>query len=131
MPRTGRSSLFSGSVLFALSCLCFVDSARADSLSCNDRIVSSGDSRYRVRSICGDPDDAWQRVEYRTMSGRVVGPCYRVNSKIRCKHTEEHVIEYVIDVWTYDFGKSRFVQYLTFEQGQLVRVESGSYGHKP
>lgn len=105
-------------------------SARADSMGCKDRIVSSGDSRYEVKSVCGDPDDASQRVEYRTVRGRVAGPCTRSGDKIVCSQTREHVVEVVIDEWTYDFGRNRFIQYLTFEQGRLVSVRSGGYGYK-
>ena len=107
-------------------------SARADSLSCDGRIVSSGDSRYDVRAVCGEPDDASQRVEYRTLSGRVAGPCARdASGRIRCQNTREEVIEVVIDEWIYDFGKNRFIEYLTFEQGHLLSVREGTYGHKP
>ncbi len=106
-------------------------SARADSLGCKGRIVSTGDSRYEVKSVCGEPDDTSQRVEYRTARGRVAGPCVRQGDKIVCDQTREHVIEVVIDEWIYDFGRNRFIQYLTFEQGKLVAVRSGGYGHKP
>ena len=116
--------------LLGLACLTVAPSTRADSLSCNQRIASSGDSRYEVRAICGEPDEAVQRVEYRTVRGRVAGPCVREGSKLRCSRTEEAVVEVVIDEWTYDFGRNRFIQYLTFEQGRLVAVKSGSYGHK-
>jgi len=34
----------------------------------------------------------------------------------------------VVDEWTYDFGPQRFVHYLTFLDGKLARVETGSYG---
>jgi hypothetical protein len=105
-------------------------SARADSLGCRGRIVSSGDSRYEVKAVCGDPDDATQRVEYRTVRGRVAGPCTRSGDKIVCSQTKEQVVEVVIDEWTYDFGRNRFIEYLTFEQGRLVSVRSGGYGHK-
>lgn len=117
--------------LFGLAALALSPSARADSLSCNYRIVSSGDSRHEVRSICGEPDDATQRVEYRTLRGRVVGPCSRDGKRVRCSQTQETVVEVVIDEWVYDFGRNRFIQYVTFEQGRLVSVRSGSYGHKP
>ncbi len=107
-------------------------SARADSLSCNGRIVSTGDSRYDVRAVCGEPDDVSQRVEYRTVTGRVAGPCVRdASGKLRCQNTREEVIEVVIDEWIYDFGKNRFIEYLTFEQGHLRSVREGGYGHKP
>ena len=116
---------------FALAALAAAPSARADSLACNGRIVSTGDSRYEVKSICGEPDDASQRVEYRTVRGRVAGPCTRNGGKITCSDTREIVVEVVIDEWIYDFGRNRFVEYLTFEQGKLVSVRTGSYGHKP
>lgn len=118
-------------VLFSLAALATPASAHADSLSCNGRIVSTGDSRYQVRAVCGEPDDVTQRVEYRTLRGRVAGPCVREGEKLRCSRTREHVVEVVIDEWTYDFGKNRFIEYLTFEQGRLLSVRAGSYGHKP
>jgi hypothetical protein len=111
--------------------LAICPSARADSLACNGRIVSTGDSRYEVKAVCGEPDDASQRVEYRTLRGRVAGPCRRVDGKITCSETREQVIEVVIDEWIYDFGRNRFIEYLTFEQGKLLSVRTGSYGQKP
>ena len=125
-----RTSSWTWAALLGLAGLAVSPSAHADSLSCNSRIVSTGDSRYQVRSVCGEPDDATQRVEYRTLRGRVVGPCARDGKKLRCSRTEETVVEVVIDEWTYDFGRNRFIQYLTFEQGQHATVKSGSYGHK-
>ena len=117
--------------LQALAGVSVSSSARADSLACNGRIASSGDSRYEVKAICGEPDDASQRVEYRSVRGRVSGPCTRENGKLRCEQTREAVVEVVIDEWVYDFGKNRFIEYVTFEQGKLVSVRTGSYGHKP
>jgi hypothetical protein len=118
-------------VALGLSLLAGASDARADSLACDGRIVSSGDTRYEVKAVCGEPDDASQRVEYRTVSGRVAGPCLRVNGEIRCSQTRERVVEVVIDEWLYDFGKNRFIEHLTFEQGRLVSIRTGSYGHKP
>ncbi len=126
----GSAAIGGWPALLGLACLAVSPSARADSLSCNYRIASSGDTRYEVRAICGEPDDAVQRVEYRTVRGRVAGPCAREGKQVRCSRTQEAVVEVVIDEWTYDFGRNRFIQYLTFEQGRLVSVRSGSYGRK-
>lgn len=131
MTRRFSGALTTWAGLLGLAALALSPSARADSLSCNYRIVSSGDSRHEVRSVCGEPDDATQRVEYRTLRGRVVGPCTRDGKRVRCSQTQETVVEVVIDEWVYDFGRNRFIQFLTFEQGRLVTVRSGSYGHKP
>jgi hypothetical protein len=118
------------SLALAFGVLATSQSASADSLACNGRIVSTGDSRYDVKSICGEPDDVSQRVEYRTARGRVSGPCRRDGGKIICSDTREQVVEVVIDEWIYDFGRNRFIEYLTFEQGKLLSVRTGSYGHK-
>lgn len=109
------------------SLLISTTSAQADSMSCNSRIVSSGDTAYQVRSVCGEPDAANRRVEYRTV--RQPGACIVIDGKPRCE-SREITVEVVVDEWTYDFGKNRFIQYLTFEQGRLLRVDSGGYGHK-
>lgn len=102
-------------------------SANADTMRCNNRLVSTGDTRYDVRATCGEPDDISQRVEYRTANGR----CWQEGERVRCERTDERIIEIVIDEWVYDFGRNRFIEYVTFEQGRLVRVRTGSYGHKP
>jgi hypothetical protein len=101
--------------------------ARADSLSCDGRIVASGDSTYRVRSVCGAPAEENHRVETRTVKRRVTVPC-ATEGKGRCSAVVEDSVEVVIDEWTYDFGRHRFLQHLTFEQGKLARIEAGSYG---
>jgi uncharacterized membrane protein len=126
---SGRGKTWAAGLALALLSIC--PAARADSLACNGRIVSTGDSRYEVKAECGEPDDVSQRVEYRTVRGRVAGPCRRTDGKITCSDTREQVVEVVIDEWIYDFGRNRFIEYLTFEQGKLVSVRTGSYGKKP
>ncbi len=101
-------------------------SAEADSLSCNYRIVASGDSSYTVRELCGEPDAVEQYVVRRKVKTKESYNC----NKGTCYRDRPGVAEITIDRWTYDFGRRRFIQYLTFEQGSLVRVEAGSYGFK-
>ncbi len=126
---SGRAGVWAASLV--LGALASTHDARADTLSCGGRIVSTGDSRYEVKAVCGEPDDVSQRVEYRTARGRVSGPCRRIDGKITCSDTREQVVEVVIDEWIYDFGRNRFIEYLTFEQGKLVSIRNGSYGKKP
>lgn len=105
-------------------------SAEADSVRCGRKLVSDGDSTYQVRSTCGEPHAATRRVEQRTYRRYLPGPCADGAHKRRCGVVEEYTVQVMIDEWTYDFGSNRFLQFLTFEQGQLVRVRSGSYGQK-
>jgi hypothetical protein len=104
--------------------------AKADSLSCDGKIASSGDSTYEVRVACGEPDDAVRHVEYRTVRVRVPAPCRVEHGCRRCDVEVERTVELQVDDWTYDFGSNRFIEFLRFEDGRLVSVREGSYGHK-
>lgn len=99
-------------------------------MRCGSRLISRGDSLYDVRSLCGVPDAAQQRVEYRTARRVVQGPCFRQQNQLVCSHVEERSVEVVIDEWTYDIGSNRFIRTLTFEQGRLRDVATGRYGQK-
>lgn len=98
-------------------------------MRCGTRLVSLGDTQYDVQALCGPPDATLQHTEVRTVREHVQVPCAD-GSKGRCTAVVEKSVEVVIDEWIYDFGKRRFVQHLFFEQGRLVRVESGERGHK-
>src|SRR4051794_15666208 len=90
----------------------FAHDAAADGMRCGDRLINTGDSTYDVKSRCGLPQDATQRVETRTERRRVRVPCGRGDA--RCDRVAEVSADVVIDEWTYDFGPQRFVHYLTF-----------------
>lgn len=117
--------------LLALGWLALQQPANADSMRCGDNLASSGDTTYEVRASCGEPDAADHHVEYRTIRQRIPIPCTKdANGRERCESVIEQTIEVVVDDWTYDFGKNRFIQHLRFEQGRLLSVVSGGYGHK-
>jgi len=46
------------------------------------------------------------------------------NSKLKSKIEASEIHE----VWTYNFGSHKFIQYLSFINNELVLIESGSYG---
>ncbi len=121
-----------GQWVFFCLCSCVLASqANADNgMRCGSRLVSEGDTLYDVRSLCGVPDAATQRVEYRTVRRVVNGPCFKQQNQLVCGHVVEQTIEVVIDEWTYDFGSSSFIRHVTFEQGRLRDVATGRYGNK-
>ncbi len=107
MAKAVRSSTYViWGALFALAGLSVSSSARADSLSCDGRIVSTGDSRYDVRSVCGEPTTP------RSMSS--TAPCVGACPDLRARqqrqaalrrHPAKRCFEVVVDEWIYDFGK--------------------------
>jgi len=84
--------------------------ARADNFRCpNGIIVSSGDSISEVMVKCDPPTNKIKRTEGdETSRGRV-------------RYVE-------VEEWTYNEGPHTLVHYLTFRDGVLVEVRSGSFG---
>ncbi len=126
------TTVFMGTIfLGAMAALLALGSpASAESVRCGSKLASEGDSLYRVRSVCGEPDAADRRIDVRTVRRKVRGPCFKRDGRLVCEHVEERSVEVVIDEWTYDFGSRRFVRLLTFEDGKLVSVRTDGYGTK-
>jgi hypothetical protein len=116
----------------ALFCLVLSPAAHADdTLRCGMKLVQVGNTAYDVRSICGIPDWVDQHVESRAVSRPAVVPCRTGRGYGSCTVLLQDAVQVPVEVWTYDFGPRQFIEYLTFEQGRLVNVQSGPYGHKP
>ncbi len=89
--------------------------ARADSINCPGGIVQTGDSKLDLLAKCGRPslveDQQRERSSFDVQNGvarRVVAP---------------------VDVWTYDFGRNRFMQLVRIVRGRIVSIERGGYGY--
>jgi hypothetical protein len=59
--------------------------------------------------------------------GRGASPRYSAGG---CATLVQETIPIVVDEWTYDFGRNRFVQLVVFEQGVLQTVSTLGYSHK-
>jgi hypothetical protein len=77
---------------------------------CSDgSLILINDRISEVRRKCGAPTVADQRQDRRLWS-------YGWET-------------FEIEEWTYNFGPTSFMLYLTFENGRLIRIESGEYGY--
>jgi hypothetical protein len=88
-------------------------------LNCEGRLVSLGASPWDVQSICGDPAQVSDTMEI------VLKPVYDPHGRV-AGHVPVGVPK---QVWTYNFGSSRLMYILTFLEGALVKIDTGSYGH--
>lgn len=91
----------------------FAASSSAFALDCGQRLVVRGDREAYVRSVCGEPQSVLTRTETRT-----VGGYNRVGEGTGTYGATTITIQ--IDTWIYDFGPSRFMEELTFENGILT-----------
>lgn len=100
-----------------------------ESIRCGSYLVDVGSPRAEVKAKCGDPSDIYERTEYRITDGalrqRILDDRVVTDELIR----SGRVVPVHIEEWTYNFGPSRFVRYLTFENGRLARIETGGYGY--
>lgn len=104
-----------------LGIVCLAAGSKAHALSCQGRIIDPGDRAARVRAYCGDPATVTERVVERSRSVYVRGPH---GSLVR----DEVAVSVVVQEWVYDFGPQRFMQELTFEDGELRTIRELGYG---
>lgn len=104
--------------------------AEAGSFRCGSELAYTGDSPYEVKSKCGEPADVSRHTEQRRVSRRVRRACDTPEGRGYCSVLESREQDVVVERWTYDFGKRRFMMHLTFEEGRLIRMRRGSYGHR-
>ena len=87
--------------------------AYADSISCDEGIVSSGDTAVDLVMKCGQPEWKDSRTE------KIVD---KSDKDIKRK-------TYItIEEWTYNFGPSRFLRIVTLRNGVITEIGTGKYG---
>jgi hypothetical protein len=101
--------------LMAAAAACVPALALAQSLRCDDKIISQGTTRAKVAALCGDPVQADQKSVY--------------YSPIASHRANPITIEVQVEVWIYNFGPDRLMQRIRFEDGVVVRIDSIGYGY--
>lgn len=93
-------------------------SGEAFALRCGMALVSKGDRKIEVMKSCGDPDfvEKW-RIKRPLPESRG----FRTGN--------DEIVN--VEEWTYNFGSSQLIQFLTFHNGRLLESKSGDYGFSP
>jgi hypothetical protein len=94
-------------------------SGGAWALDCEGRLVSEGHAPWEVQAICGEPTQVHDTVEI------VLQPVYNPFGRV----VDHLPVAVPKSVWTYNFGSSRLIYFLTFRDGKLAHIETGGYGH--
>jgi hypothetical protein len=89
--------------------------AAAQSMVCGGRIINEGVAKAEVASACGPPTEVVRRS----------GALAPAVGEVAPPSTDDGAVE----VWTYNFGSSKLMQRIWFEDGVVKRVESLGYGH--
>ncbi|MGH3429199.1 MAG: DUF2845 domain-containing protein [Terriglobales bacterium] len=87
----------------------------AQSVRCGGKIINEGVTKAVVLASCGTP----------TQVGNRSGALEPAFGEVTPPSSDDGQI----DVWTYNFGPTRLMQRIWFEDGLVKRVESLGYGH--
>ena len=120
-------------VLALIACLPL--SAGAQSLQCGQALIRVGTTKAEVSARCGQPAQAEHQSIYgESATGMPGGLAPRVPGgplppgAVLPGTGERSGTEIPIEVWTYNFGPSRLMQRIRFENGVVVKIESLGYG---
>jgi len=91
--------------------------ALGQTLECSYKIVSRGSTRSDVSRLCGDPVDVVQKTIYHDLSAGA-------SNVVAATTVEVH-----LEMWTYNFGPTKLMQRIWFEDGVVVKIESLDYGY--
>ena len=93
-------------------------------MRCQGRLVSIGDTEAEVLEKCGQPDkrDQWEENHSGTVS-QIYD--YKTERYIAPKHIEQPI---QMELWTYNMGVNKFKRHLYFQNGELIKIETGEKG---
>jgi hypothetical protein len=80
---------------------------------CDDRVLSTGDTKADVLTKCGEPF-------YRTSHDEEL--------RVPLDDTRSREITVTVEEWTYNFGPQRFMRIITFRNGKVSDIRTGRYG---
>lgn len=109
--------------LFIFSLTLIIQGTNAESLRCNGKLASLGDTKAEVIHICGEPLSTDSFCEPTTVSS---GPQGIQNGDNNVQHNLSIQTCTQVDIWTYNPGHGKFVTHLYFSQGQLQAIRYGS-----
>ena len=101
--------------------LAVAPSVHADAMRCGNRLVSIGDTRDAVLSICGDPSDIQKRSIVRR-------PSYELNGRVI--FYGDGYVEVPVEIWTFNFGPYKLIRRVRFVDGRVDEIETLGYGYR-
>lgn len=127
---TSRSSL---PLAVIASCLLLPFDAIA--MRCGNYLISKGDTKAKVLKYCGEPVQAQQRLGLRSGVYLNSGARQGGDPERDLLFSRGHFIPYgrrevVVEDWVFNFGPSKLMRRVTFENGIVERVEELGYGYR-
>lgn len=114
-------------ILIAIPIEAGADSLTAD-LRCGQYVVLRGARQSEVLRKCGDPSniESWEKESVKRDFYKNIP----AQSDEELSQEPLFLREQIrVEEWEYNFGPTRFLYYLRFENGKLIRITVGDYGY--
>jgi hypothetical protein len=95
-----------------------------DSMRCGSRLVTRGDAKHKVRSLCGEPTDVALHGYTRRAPVYEYGFGYS-----RYAYHGPGWVDLPIEIWTYNFGSHKLLRKLRFVGDELDDIETDGHGY--
>ncbi len=93
-------------------------------MRCQGSLVSIGDTTAQVLDTCGKPNKIKRWKEYQNGSMVQIYD-YKTERYIAPQGLPNPI---VMERWTYNLGANKFIRYLYFQDGKLIRIKTGERG---
>jgi Protein of unknown function (DUF2845) len=105
----------------------FAANVIASDFRCGSEIISVGDRKYDVVRKCGQPANVEVREEVRIK--RDLGSRFLLPEEEPGRFPLFVKELVTVEEWEYNLGPGKFIRYLRFENGILVKITTGDYGY--
>ena len=98
---------------------------------CDGKVIKKGDYHFEVVEYCGEPEAVNTRRFLRTQRLELakLAPSQLPDNYVKVGDQYQITEEVVVEDWFYNFGRNRLSQKVTFENGEIIRIESLGYGY--
>lgn len=96
-------------------------------LKCGHRLIEVGDGKVKVILRCGEPD--FSEIRERRVPRNCVEEGYIDYYEYRSRRNYQRCHFETVDVWTYNFGPTKFMRELVFIDGVLEDINLLGYGY--
>ncbi len=102
--------------------------AYALSLRCGTRLITEGDYKAKVLAECGEPDhvEAWEEERIFRYYYKPYYDNHKYDNYLEPRYIKDYII---VEEWTYNNGRYRFMDHIRFENGRVRKITSGDYGY--
>jgi hypothetical protein len=99
-------------------------------LRCGTELVHEGESKAEIIHKCGEPSFVESWGEERIQRDYYHGPIFSTRTRGYHWYSEPFLVKELVRIeeWTYNFGSTRFIRFLRFENGILKEMAVGNYG---